>query len=114
MAAETVDNGKDDGASLGLTTAQTKDARLAFQTATETGSSSRMALTMVYVSLGVEIGSKKRVVEWLICPCFEWSTKDQDVVMSLAVVDANGHPNQKRYNKRANLKNDCSQQQGRF
>jgi hypothetical protein len=30
--------------------------------------------------------------------------QDQDVVTSLAVVDANGHPNWKRRNKRADLK----------
>jgi hypothetical protein len=58
MAAETVDNGKDDGALLGLTTARKKDVRLAFQTAAETASPSRMAPTMVYVLLGAEKGSK--------------------------------------------------------
>jgi hypothetical protein len=41
-----------------LTAAWTKDARLAFQTTVETISSSMMAPTMAYVSLGVEIGSK--------------------------------------------------------
>jgi hypothetical protein len=76
-------------------------------------SSSTMAPTMASMLLGVEIGSKNRLSNG-------WSVRalngpqDQDFVTSLAVVDANGHPNRKRRNKRADLRNDCSQHWGRF
>jgi hypothetical protein len=69
-----IDNGKDDGALLGFD--RGSDEGLVFQTAAETALSSTIALVMAYVLLGVEIGSKKRVVKWLICPClFKWSTR---------------------------------------